>query len=88
MKNTNKYFVMIAALNLVWLGNQTCMKKINKHFDSAPELKKELKEHKLTINSIVFSSDGKQLVTGSWDNTIKVWDVKSGKSINRTSPNN
>jgi serine/threonine protein kinase/sugar lactone lactonase YvrE len=29
---------------------------------------------------VAFSPDGQQLASGSWDNTIKLWDVKTGKT--------
>jgi WD40 repeat protein len=28
--------------------------------------------------SVAFSPDGKQLISGSWDNTMKLWDVDTG----------
>jgi WD40 repeat protein len=34
-----------------------------------------LKGHKGLVESIVFSSDGKRLATGSWDSTVLVWDL-------------
>lgn len=34
--------------------------------------------HYLNISSIAFSSSGKYMVSSSIDNTVKVWDVKSG----------
>lgn len=34
--------------------------------------------HTDRIRTLVFSPDGRSLMTGSWDNTIKLWDVASG----------
>jgi WD40 repeat protein len=31
--------------------------------------------HKNTVTSVTFSSDGKTLVSGSEDNTIKIWQL-------------
>jgi WD40 repeat protein len=35
--------------------------------------------HKNGVSSVGFSPDGKTLVSGSWDKTIKLWDVATGK---------
>ncbi len=35
------------------------------------------------ISQLVFSNDGKQLVSSAWDNAFCVWDAKSGKLIQR-----
>ncbi|WP_414622747.1 WD40 repeat domain-containing protein, partial [Calothrix sp. CCY 0018] len=33
------------------------------------------------VNSVAFSPDGKTLASGSWDKTIKLWNISSGKII-------
>ncbi|MCB9265450.1 MAG: PD40 domain-containing protein, partial [Lewinellaceae bacterium] len=35
--------------------------------------------HSMWITSITFSPDGKILASGSWDKTIRLWEVKTGK---------
>ncbi|ACF15145.1 WD-40 repeat protein [Chloroherpeton thalassium ATCC 35110] len=40
-----------------------------------------LSGHTESVSSISFSRDGKYLASGSWDNTVKVWDVNTGKVL-------
>ncbi|KAL5085552.1 hypothetical protein Trisim1_012506 [Trichoderma cf. simile WF8] len=37
-----------------------------------------LEDHNGSVTSIVFSPDGQRLASGSYDKTIKIWDVNSG----------
>jgi eukaryotic-like serine/threonine-protein kinase len=37
-----------------------------------------LKGHTGGVKSVAFSADGKRIVSGSWDNTVKVWDADKG----------
>jgi tetratricopeptide (TPR) repeat protein len=40
-----------------------------------------LEGHSSWVMSVVFSPDGKHIASGSADNTIKLWDVNSGKEL-------
>ena len=40
-----------------------------------------LLDHTSSVNCLAFSLNGKLLVSGSWDNTVKLWDVQTGGVI-------
>ncbi|KAG2343595.1 WD40 repeat-like protein [Suillus weaverae] len=40
-----------------------------------------LKGHKDSIPSIYYFPDGEKMISGSWDNTVRRWDLQSGKEI-------
>jgi WD40 repeat protein len=40
-----------------------------------------LRGHLDIVNSVAFSSDGKRIVTGSYDHTAKVWEASSGREL-------
>lgn len=45
------------------------------------ELVSTLTGHKLRINSVAFSPDGKNIASGSNDLTVRVWDVETGTQL-------
>jgi WD40 repeat protein len=48
---------------------------------AARKVVRQVKGHSDTILAVVFTPDGKQLITGSADHSIKIWEVASGKQI-------
>src|ERR1700722_17436902 len=44
-----------------------------------PKLRETLKGHRHVAASVAFSPDGRTLASGSYDGTIKLWNVKTGK---------
>ena len=45
------------------------------------ELVRTLKGHGDYVRSVAFSPDGKRLASGSYDSTVKVWDVATGTLV-------
>src|SRR4051794_6032025 len=64
----------------VWLG-VACWSLVATSSLSAnqPTLRNTLKEHTEAVFPVAFSPDGKTLASGSLDDTIKLWDVQTGK---------
>ena len=48
--------------------------------ESGKELHK-LEGHDSSINSLAFSSDGKTLASGSDDETVRLWNVTTGRQL-------
>jgi WD40 repeat protein len=40
-----------------------------------------LKGHSGWVTGVAFSSDGRRLASGSWDQTVKFWDVPTGQEL-------
>ena len=37
--------------------------------------------HQDAVSSLNFSPDGKTLASGSWDKSVKLWDVSTGREL-------
>ena len=37
--------------------------------------------HSAAVNSVAFSPDGTRVVSGSDDNTVKIWDSQTGTEV-------
>ena len=40
-----------------------------------------LEKHSSTVNSVAYSPDGTKIISGSLDNTIKIWDANTGQCL-------
>jgi len=75
-------FAAVCFWNCAGTGTQ----KTNKQLANVNEKIKEVEifpqlGHIGSVNSVAFSPDGKYVLTGSSDNTIKLWEVESGREI-------
>jgi len=49
--------------------------------DQWPPIIDVFEGHTNSVNSIAFSQDGKRIVSGSYDQTIRVWDAETGEVV-------
>lgn len=52
---------------------------------SATEPVQLYRGHTKGVTSLCVSPDGKKLISGSWDKTVRVWDIESGKLLHTIS---
>ncbi len=44
-------------------------------------LLRTMEDHMGWVNAIVMMPDGKRMISGSWDKTLKIWDIQAGKVL-------
>src|SRR5271156_3720178 len=80
MQRRNFWFIL-AGLTSVWLfAGSTRADDPKAEPDKRPRLGAQL-GHSGTVLSVAFAPDGKQVLTGSGDNTARLWDAQSGKEL-------
>lgn len=50
-------------------------------FDADKKFIRSFNGHTNSVNEVCFSPDGKRLASASWDRTVRIWDVATGKCI-------
>jgi len=51
--------------------------------DDIPKPKKRLRGHSHFVSDCKLSSDGQFCISSSWDKTLRLWDINSGKTLQR-----
>nr|VFK63065.1 MAG: WD-40 repeat-containing protein [Candidatus Kentron sp. TUN] len=71
-------FALVSMLGFLALTPTACAADAEA---SAPELVIDSGGHKAMINDVMFTPDGKQLISVSDDKTIRIWDVEHGELL-------
>ena len=81
--NQNAKLALSKSKSLLDLANKLLSKKdsgeLTQSFPFIPFLRE--KGHSGWVNSVAITPDGERVVTGSWDETIKIWDMQSGECL-------
>ena len=70
-------------LGVVWLGVACLGLPLSPLSAQEPKLRATLEGHKGLVFSVTYSPDGKTLASGSFDGTIKLWDMPAAKQADK-----
>ena len=80
--NQNAKLALTKSKNLLNITNSLLSKKANSSLTRNFQLKPYFSDgHTSSIHSVTITPDGKNIISGSWDKTIKIWDIKSSECI-------
>src|SRR5262245_59628321 len=79
-RNRNEGEIMNDPFRIVCLAALMCWCWMSQVMAQKPSLVIQT-GHQSYIQSVAFSPDGKSIASGSWDNTIKLWDVATGREL-------
>ena len=75
--NKIKIFSLIAVFTALFVG----FEKLNAQDVSKFKCLETLKGHSYGVLSVAYSPDGKRIISGSADETIKIWDANTGECL-------
>ncbi len=86
MKRTIILFLLLITL-INAIDIETIFTDTSNNYSEFENDVQSISEHKGGISSLIFSPNGKYLASGSYDKTIKIWEVKTSKKILEISGN-
>ena len=75
--NKIKIFSLIAVFTSLFVG----FEKLNAQDVSKFKCLETLKGHSYGVLSVAYSPDGTKIISGSGDETVKIWDANTGKCL-------
>jgi WD40 repeat protein/serine/threonine protein kinase len=73
--------VLLVATSVVLFGPWRIWPPGSRTMGESSRLIRTLTGHTSGVNAVVYSPDGSQLASGSWDTTVKVWRVDNGDVV-------
>lgn len=73
----------IKEVSIMFSDNTLIIWKLTRDDTNYGVPQKRLKGHSHFISDIVLSSDGNYALSGSWDKTLRLWDLAAGKTTRR-----